>query len=203
MGPARVSAVMSRSSITPPRHKKAIRPNRCPRPAEIQRRNRCLWHPDCVSKPRRAGGSRSLLDVLRHPVDTVTDPSGTAESKQRSDLAALDGGESRSVSCFLRGQAEGLPRSFTQGTLTIGPTGMTWQRYWKHRRDVIPIPTLDRVVEVRRPGGPGERNIKRNLFKVVEASGPDGSVGFAVPGVGPELIRHAIGRLNGSTAESD
>jgi hypothetical protein len=54
------------------------------------------------------------------------------------------------------------------------------------------MPTLDCVVEIRRPGGPGERNIKRNPFKIVKASGPDGTVEFAVPGVGPELIRRVI-----------
>ena len=93
------------------------------------------------------------------------------------------------MSCFLRGEDQSLPQSFTQGTLTIHSTGMMWRRHWWHRRDVVSIPILDRVVEIRRPGGPGERNIKRNLFKVVEAAGPGGTVEFAVPGVGPELIR--------------
>jgi hypothetical protein len=161
------------------------------------------WHPDYVNKPRRAGGSRTFLDILRDPVETVTDPFATGDSKRQSDLAALDGGDSRDVSCFLRGEGAGLPRAFTQGTLTIDPSGMTWRRYWRHRRDVVPIPTLDRVVEIRRPGGSGERNIKRNLFKVVEASGPEGSVDFAVPGVGPELIRHAIQSAAGTASDAD
>jgi len=128
-----------------------------------------------------------MLDVLLHPVETVTDPSG----KKRGDLLALNSGESRSLTSFLRGTASELPDSFTYGILSIGPCGMTWQRYWRHRRDVVHVPPLDRVVEIRRPGGPGERNIKR-MFKVVETSGPDGAVAFAVPGVGPELIRHTI-----------
>jgi hypothetical protein len=155
------------------------------------------WHPEKVSKPRRAGGSRTFFDVLRHPVDTVIDPLATGDSQLQNDLTALGSGESREVSCFLRGEAAGLPLSFTQGTLTIDSTGMTWRRYWRHRRGVFPIPTLDRVVEIRRPGGHGERNIKRNLFKIVKATGPDGSVEFAVPGVGPELIRRAIGGVTG------
>jgi hypothetical protein len=132
-----------------------------------------------------------MLDVLLHPVDVVRDPSGSAEAKSTGDVSALNAGESRSVTCFLRGAAPGLPDSFTYGILTIGPGGMTWRRYWRHRRDIVRIPALDRVVEIRRPGGKGERNIKR-MFKVVETSGPDGSVAFAVPGVGPALIRHAI-----------
>jgi hypothetical protein len=150
-----------------------------------------MWQPDRMSKARRAGGSRTMLDVLLHPVDVVRDPSGSSESKKDGDLSALNAGESRSMTCFLRGVVSGLPDSFTYGILTIGPGGMTWQRYWRHRRDIVRIPALDRVVGIRRPGGPGEWNIKR-MFKVVETSGPDGAVAFAVPGVGPELIRHAI-----------
>lgn len=154
-----------------------------------------------MSKSRRAGGSRTFFDVLRHPGETVKDPFATGDSQRQSDLAALAGGESREVSCFLRGEAAGLPLAFTQGTLTIDSTGMSWRRYWRHRRDVIPIPTLERVVEIRRPGGPGERNIKRNLFKIVKASGPEGSVEFAVPGVGLELIRRVISGVTGDSAE--
>jgi hypothetical protein len=145
-----------------------------------------------VSKAPRAGGSRTFLDVLRNPIDTVSDRTGTAGSKQQSELTALEEGQVRSVSCFLRGHAAELPEKFTQGTLTIGPNGMTWQRYWRHRKDLVEIPTLDRLVEIRRPAGPGERNIKRGLYKVVAALGPDGTVEFAVPGVGPELIRRVI-----------
>lgn len=146
-----------------------------------------MWQPDPMSKTRRAGGSRTILDVLLHPVDAVTDPSG----KKQGDLSALDAGEARSLTCFLRGSASGLPDSFTYGILSIGPGGMTWQRYWRHRREVVRIPPLNRVVEIRRPGGQGERNIKR-MFMVVETSGPDGAIAFAVSGVGPELIRHVI-----------
>ena len=144
-----------------------------------------------------------MFDVLRHPLDTATDISGTAQSKEQSDLVALRRGQSRSVSCFLRGEASGLPRSFRQGWLTISSTGMTWQRQWRHRGMVVRVPMLDRVVSVRRPGGRGERNIKRNLFKIVETSGPDGSVDFAVPGVGPDLIRYAIHKGDDFTTESD
>lgn len=128
-----------------------------------------------------------MLDVLLHPVSALK-----SEADEEADLAALGVGESRRVSCFLRGNAPGLPASFTYGTLTLGPRAMTWQAYWRHRSRVLSLPPLTNVIAVRRPTGPGSWNIKRNLFKAVEATGPEGTVEFAVPGVGPELIRQAI-----------
>jgi hypothetical protein len=146
-----------------------------------------MWQPDAVGRVRRAGGSRTVLDVLRHPAETFK-----SDSDREADLAAVREGELRSVTCFLRGSASGLPDSFKYGTLTVGPEGMTWQAYWRHRGKVLTLPPLTSVIAVSRPSGPGAWNIKRNLFKMVETAGPEGGVQFAVPGVGAELIRQAI-----------
>ena len=126
--------------------------------------------------------------MLLHPRDAFK----MRSDNEGEDLAALRDGGSRRVTCFLRGSAQGLPDSFTYGSLTIGPGGMTWQAFWRHRRRVVSIPHINHVVSVGRPTGPGAWNIKRNHFKMVETTGPDGTVEFAVPGVGPELIRQAI-----------
>jgi hypothetical protein len=128
-----------------------------------------------------------MFEVLLHPIDAFR----TGSDKQGDDLSVLQDGDSRRVTCFLRGSAQGLPDSFTYGTLTIRPEGMAWRPYWRHRRRVVSIPRLSRVASVGRPTGPGAWNIKRNLFKMVETTGPDGTVEFAVPGGGPELIRQA------------
>jgi len=137
-----------------------------------------------------------MWDVLRHPLNVVRDPQGSSRSKIDTDLSAVAAGGSREVSCFLRGDSPELPDRFSQGTLLIGPGGMAWRRYWRNRKTLIQIPPLVRIEEVRKPGGPGERNIKRGLFKVVAAAGPEGRVEFAVPGTGPELIRRAIASDN-------
>src|SRR5271170_5369105 len=108
---------------------------------------------------QRAGGSRTMFEVLLHPIDAFK----MGSNKEGEDLAALRDGGSRRVTCFLRGGAQGLPDSFTFGTLTIGPGGMEWHPYWRHRRRVVSIPRLNRVVSVGRPAGPGAWNIKRNL----------------------------------------
>ena len=147
-----------------------------------------------VAKSRRAGGTRTTWDVLRHPLAVLRDPRGSGASAQSGDVDALATGEARELSCFLRSDAPGLPDTFSQGTLRIAPSGMTWRRYWRHRDQQVQIPPLDRIQQVRPVGGVGERNIKRGLFRVVVASGPSGVIEFAVPGVGPELIRRAVER---------
>jgi len=151
------------------------------------------WDAYGVTKVRRAGGSRTMLDVLRHPVDVVADPTGSNSSKKHSDLEAIEAGEVIEVSCWLRGDSTELPSKFQQGMLQIGPGGMTWRRYWRHRHRAIAVPDLDRVEEVIRPAGrsTGHR-LKRGLFTNVVASGPSGRVELCVPGVGPALVRRAI-----------
>ena len=55
------------------------------------------------------------------------------------------------MSCWLRGSDSGLPQRFTQGILVIGPDGMSWHHWLRHKGQLIPIPPLDRVEEVIRP----------------------------------------------------
>jgi len=92
-----------------------------------------------------------MWDVIRHPVDVVRDPTGSGHSKAHSDLEALASGETRQVSCWLRGSDPSLLQKFTQGILLIGPEGMTWHHWFRHKDRLIPIPHLDRVERVIRP----------------------------------------------------
>ena len=135
-----------------------------------------------------------MFDVLRHPVEVIRDPMASGRSEVDADVAAIAGGEVRQVSCWLRGTAPGMPECLTQGTLFIGPDGMSWVRWWRHRRNKpIPIPTLDRIEQVIRPAARSTgRQLKRGMFSNVVAAGPAGRVEFVVPGSGPALIRQAI-----------
>jgi hypothetical protein len=145
-------------------------------------------------KAQRAGGSRSMWDLLRHPSELVKDPLATGVSKLQSDREAIASGETREVSCWLRGTAPGLPEKLTQGYLFVGPQGMTWRRWWGGKRNpLISIPQLDRVEQVIKPAGTSTgRQLKRGMFTNVVATGPSGRVEFVVPGVGPALIRQVI-----------
>ncbi len=152
---------------------------------------------------RRAGGTRSMSDFVRHPVDWVHDLTDSAKTQTDSGLTAMASGETLRVSCWLRGTDPTLPQKFTQGILLIGPDGMSWHHWLRHKHRLIPIPPLDRVQEVIRPASQttGEE-LRGGMFANVVTSGPSGKVEFVVPGVGPALIRAAIEReaLPGTTS---
>ena len=93
---------------------------------------------DTMAKPKRAGGSRTFFDVLLHPPEVLKDPMGNSSGRASADVAVTAGGDSRRVSCWLRGDAPGLPHKFTQGQLTVSLKTMSWQRYAIHRRVVVP-----------------------------------------------------------------
>jgi len=148
-----------------------------------------------VGHHKKAGGTRTAWDVLRHPIDTLRDPAGSAQSKVHSDLTAVLAGETREVSCWLRGDDPRLPQKFTQGILLIGPDGMSWHHWFRHKTRLIQIPPVDRVQEVIRPAGRSNgKKLRRGMFTNVVTSGPSGKVEFVVPGVGPALVRQAVER---------
>jgi hypothetical protein len=148
-----------------------------------------------MGKPKKAGGSRTAWDVLKHPVDVLGDPTGSSHARVQSDLAALASGETRQVSCWLRGSQIGLPQKFTQGILLIGPDGMSWHHWFRHKKRLIQIPPLDRVLEVIRPASrTNGQKLRRGVFTNVVTSGASGTVEFVVPGVGPRLVRQAVER---------
>ncbi len=50
------------------------------------------------------------------------------------------------------------------------------------------------IDEIREPGGRGEWNIKRGVFRVIKASGPLGVAEFAVPKSDVRRVRDALVR---------
>jgi hypothetical protein len=120
----------------------------------------------------------------------------TGTNQTEADLNAISSGEIRQVSCWLRGTAPELPNKFTQGNLLIGPEGMSWHHWMRHKDQIIRIPELERVQEVIRPAARSNgKKLKRGMFTNVVASGPTGTVEFVVPGTGPALIRQTIAHL--------
>jgi len=149
-----------------------------------------------VAQGKKAGGSRTMWDVLKHPVEVLRDPTGSSPSRTYSDLAALASGETRQVSCWSRGSDPSLPQKLTQGVLLIGPDGMAWHHWFLHKNRLLPIPPLDRVEQVIRPASRSNGGkLRRGQFLNVIASGPSGKVEFVVPGVGPALVREAVERF--------
>lgn len=121
-------------------------------------------------------------DVLRSWLPVIRRRQPTAEQPSREVIE---------ITCHLRGTAPGLPSKFRYGVLSVAQDGVTWRPYFG-RAKVISVQRFASVDEVRRPGGPGEWNIKSRLFKVVRVSGSDGSAELAVPTGDVQRVRAAV-----------
>jgi hypothetical protein len=136
-----------------------------------------------------------MRDFVRHPVDFLRDVTSPTKTKTDSDLTVLASGETLRVGCWLRGTDLALPQKFTQGILAIGPDGMSWHHWFRHKHRLIPIPPIDRVLEVTCPASQTSgKKLRAGMFSNVVTSGPSGKVEFVVPGSGSTLIRAAIER---------
>lgn len=122
------------------------------------------------------------------------------------DRAALERGESRSVTCFLRGSSEPFPLTMQQGVLEVAAGKLLWRPYWSIRRPAIAIPTPVGNVNVRKPSwSHGEANIKRGKkiigplrvpdFQVADASTDKGDISLAIPAVDVPLVLDALATL--------
>jgi hypothetical protein len=133
----------------------------------------------------RSAGSRTMLDVLL---------------RRGGGAAGTPGASGVEVTCHLRGSMPSLPAKFTYGVLQIRDHVATWHRYLR-RSDVRRRPPVDRVIEVRPPGGRGEWNLKRRPFRIISASGPSGTVELAVPRADVARVRAALS-LNSTLGET-
>jgi hypothetical protein len=131
---------------------------------------------------KHAQGTRSVWDLL-----TLT----WLRPSTVSDIDAVRAGESRVMSCHLRSEVAQLPRKFTFGKLYITKDELVWRRKYE-RGQLLNIPTLNRVLEVRTVSHLSEWNIKRGLFKIIAAAGPDGRVEMAVPNGDVRFLRSWI-----------
>ena len=131
---------------------------------------------------RHTRGSRSVWDIL-----TLT----WLRSGESSDSEAVEAGESRLMACHIRSEIEELPRKFRIGKLRVTKNELLWTRQFK-RRSGIKLPMLNRVLGVRTVSSLSEWNIKRGLFKIITAAGPDGVVEMAVPNADVPFLRSWI-----------
>jgi hypothetical protein len=113
-------------------------------------------------KPQRSAGTRTLRDVLKALFRRPT------SAQVQSDLDALQLGESRSVSCFLRASFGPYPRRVRQGMLDLTKSSAEWRPFWSLRRRPLQLVLRVESISVR-PPGPAEWNVKKggNAFGVV------------------------------------
>jgi hypothetical protein len=99
-----------------------------------------------AGKPRKSVGTYSFIDVLLNPRILTTDRA--VDQGNAADIAAVQGGETRRVSCFLRGSSAPYPRRLRQGDLDISRDAAQWTPFWSVRRRPVPVrvePAFSRI----------------------------------------------------------
>lgn len=141
-------------------------------------------------KPRRSAGTRTMTDILKALFRRPT------SAQSQGDVEALQLGEGRRVSCFLRASFGPYPRKVRQGTLDLSPPIARWRPFWSLRRRPLTIASRIESVTMR-PPGPDEWNVKKGgsalgvpipQFLTVVCTTTDGTVELTVPDVDAQLV---------------
>jgi hypothetical protein len=144
--------------------------------------------------PPRPEGSVGIWRALRHPSKIFGSGEGR---KENTDADSISQGESRQVSCFLRGTIANYPSRLKQGNLTLSPGGASWSPFLKMgsgRIKIVPnfLAVSTRPADHREPnvkkGGSGLGFINVPVFMVVTCTGPDGTGEFVVPSLDESLV---------------
>ena len=172
------------------------------------------------SRVRKAAGTYGARDTIRGKSASSVirgflllrdfHPELPGHAASQADIDAVRNGESRIVSCFLRGPSKPYPRRLTYGYLRISSKSMTWKPAlrlpWRHTLQ-IDIRVL--AVQAREPGWreldhvPGGQKLRDGVmvpkWTVVSARQSAGSVEFLVPTPDVALV---TGFLTGGSTEA-
>ena len=145
----------------------------------------------CIANPGRNRRSGHPDTLPRWQYRSVP---GASSDGNAEYLARMEERQRHDLMCYLRGDVHGFPNRFRAGTLRFTTDGLRWRPMWSIHRKWKHLPPLDRVIEFRPWGIPGDPvgGKFRYKRKVVTASGPLGTIQFALRGVGGELVRRFI-----------
>jgi hypothetical protein len=143
-----------------------------------------------AGKPRKSVGTYSFTDLLFNP--RILFMERAVDQVQSADLAAVQGGETRRVSCFLRGSSAPYPRRLRQGSLDISTGVARWTPFWSVRRRPVPVYVVPTHIRTRRPDR-REWNVGRTdvfvvITCVVDAHGSRQETDLVVPAADAPLV---------------
>ena len=150
----------------------------------------------------KAVGTYGFLDMLRHPSYLFRPPQS---SDGRSDVEAVRMGETRKVSCFLRGTIVPFPLRLKQGSLVLSNQGATWEPFWSLNRHPLAIDITVETVSCR-PADQREPRVKKGgkilgvivpAFVVVSCNCPMGVLDLVVPPADEPLVSGFFRRHTG------
>jgi len=146
------------------------------------------------ANPPRSDGSFGIGGALRHPSRIIGSGMGR---KDNTGADSISRGESRRVSCFLRGTIANYPSRLKQGNLILSPGGASWSPIFKIGSQSIEIEpkflsVSTRPADHREPnvknGGSGLGVIDVPVFMVVTCTGPNGIGEFVAPSLDESLV---------------
>ena len=146
------------------------------------------------NKPPNAAGTYSFTGIIRHP-SRLLRPGGKPDNSD--DVNALENGEARKVSCFLRSTEDGYPKRLSQGSLALQYGQAEWSPFWSIKREALRLDFVPSSVETR-PADHREPNVKKGgsafgviavpSFVVITCGLNPGTVDLVVPGLDEQLV---------------
>jgi hypothetical protein len=146
------------------------------------------------NEPPNADGTYSFTGIIRHP-SRLLRPGGRCDNSD--DASALQNGEARKVSCFLRSTEDGYPKRLNQGSLILQNGQAEWSPFWGIKREALRLDFVPSSVETR-PADHREPNIKKGgsalgviavpSFIVITCGLNSGTVDLVVPGLDEQLV---------------
>ncbi|WP_158710434.1 hypothetical protein [Streptomyces flavochromogenes] len=146
-------------------------------------------------KARRAAGTQSFTDLLRHPGRLIEQLAGDARQRAEADVAAVDTGEAREVSAFVR---DG--NRFRQGALILDPAAarsVVWRpfRVFGGSGEDVALVAPFHVHGAGPVAGPGSAVVDRGAFRLLSLQAADRYWELAVPAADVALVRAALLRF--------
>ncbi|WP_380279091.1 hypothetical protein [Kitasatospora purpeofusca] len=147
-----------------------------------------------MGRVRRAAGTQTFTDLLRHPGRLAAQFTGSAGGRAEADVRALHAGEAREVTAFLRDGER-----FRQGSLVLDPVAappVVWRpfRVFGRAGEGVALVAPFHVHGVGPVTGPGSRAIDRRMFRLLSLRAADRPWELAVPVVDVPLVRAALAR---------
>ena len=143
------------------------------------------------SRNPKSVGTYGLLDVIRRPSGRI--PPDPSESVL--DVRAVESGETRRVSCFLRRSPGSRLARFRYGSLEISASGVAWQPFFgiRGRASALGGTGVALVRQAERSdirfGGPNNSH----LFSLVRCTTREGRMDLLVPTADVPLVTWRLG----------
>ena len=143
-------------------------------------------------KVRRAAGTQSFTDLLRHPSRLIEQLTGDTRRRAEADVVAWSTGEAREVSAFVRED-----HRLRQGSLILDPAAaspVVWRpiRIFGGFTEDVALVAPFHVHGVGPVVGPGSTAVDKTVFRLLSVQAADRYWELAIPATDAALVRAAL-----------